>query len=161
LTVEIANTDSEGRLVLIDTFTYVQEKYKPKKIIDLATLTLTTTIALGTLANGLFTNEEEFAEEYKKRGEEMHEQSWILPIFEEHKQEITGTVSDLVNRGMDTKGHSSRAAAFMLNFIDEGTAWIHVDFYGPAHLKKAYPPMPLYGTGFNTQTILNLLRKQK
>ena len=61
--------------MLIDTFTYIQEKYKPRKIIDLATLTLTTTIALGTLANGLFTNEEEFAEEYKKRGEEMHEQS--------------------------------------------------------------------------------------
>lgn len=146
-------------MVLIDTFSYIQEKYKPSRIIDLATLTKTTTIALGTYANGLFTNNEELAIAYKQRGEEMHEQSWILPIFEEHKEDITSEVSDLVNRGANTHGHSSRAAAFMLNFIEENTAWLHVDFYGPAHLKKACPPMPMLGTGFNTQTLLNLLRK--
>lgn len=159
MTVEIGNTDSEGRLVLIDTFSYIQEKYKPKRIIDLATLTGTTTIAVGTLANGLFTNDEEFANLYIERGREVHENSWILPIFEEHKNEIISEVGDLVNRGPDMIGHSSRAAAFMLNFIDEGVSWIHVDYYGPAHLPKAVPPMPRFGTGFNTQAILNLLRK--
>ena len=91
----------------------------------------------------------------------MHENSWVLPIFEEHKEEIKSDVSDLVNRGLDTLGHSSRAAAFMLNFIDEGTSWLHVDYYGPAHLKSACPPLPKYATGFNTQTVLNLLRKHE
>ncbi|CAI2367309.1 unnamed protein product [Moneuplotes crassus] len=161
LTVEIANTDSEGRLVLIDTFSYIQEQYNPKRIIDLATLTGTTMIALGDKANGLFTNDEEFAKAYITRGKEMHENSWILPIFEEHKQDMISDVSDLMNRGPDTKGHSSRAAAFMLNFINEGTSWLHVDYYGPAHLKSANPPHPKYATGFNTQTVLNLLRKHE
>ena len=59
----------------------------------------------------------------------------------------------------DRFGHASRAAAFMLNFIDPEVNWIHVDFYGPAHLKKAAPPMPLMATGANTTTCLNLLRK--
>ena len=145
--------------MLIDAFSYVQKMHKPKRMIDLATLTKTTTIALGTYTNGLFTNDEELANLYIKRGAEMHEQSWILPIFEEHKEEIVSTVSDLVNKGVDKLGHSSRAAAFMLNFIEEGTSWLHVDFYGPAHLKKACPPMPYLATGFNTQKVLNLLRK--
>ena len=128
-------------------------------MIDLATLTGTTQIALGSYTNGLFTNDMDFAELYKKRGEEMHEKSWIMPIFEEHKEEIKSDVADLVNRWPDMKGHSSRASAFMLNFIEEDTKWVHVDFYGPAHLSKPYPPMPKYATGFNTQTVLNILRK--
>lgn len=90
----------------------------------------------------------------------MCEKSWILPIFEEHKQDILSDVSDLRNMKPENKlGHASRAAAFMLNFIEFGVNWLHVDFYGPAHLKKARPPMPELATGFNTQTILNLIRK--
>jgi leucyl aminopeptidase len=92
----------------------------------------------------------------------MHENSWILPIFQEHKDDIVSDVSDFRNMKPEDKyGHASRASAFMLNFIEPGVNWLHVDFYGPAHLKKAHPPMPLLATGINTQTCLNLLRKLK
>lgn len=119
-------------------------------------------MALGPLTNALFTNSDELAQNFMKHGDEMHEKSWVLPIFEEQKADIESEVSDFRNmKPEDRYGHSSRAAAFMLNFIEPGTNWLHVDYYGPGHLEKACPPMPRLATGYNTQTLLNMLRNSQ
>ena len=86
LTVEIGNTDAEGRLVLADTFTYVQDHYKPKKLIDLATLTGAIMIALGNETAGLFTNDDDFGKEINQAGKDVFEKSWHMPITEEAKE---------------------------------------------------------------------------
>jgi leucyl aminopeptidase len=89
----------------------------------------------------------------------MNEKTWHMPIFDDHKDDILGTVSDLRNMGDDRKGHSSRAAAFMMHFVGEGVKWIHIDLAGPTYLESAKPPMPQFCTGFGTQSILNLLKR--
>ncbi|CAI2364259.1 unnamed protein product [Moneuplotes crassus] len=160
LTVEIMNTDAEGRLVLADVLWHVYETYKPTYCVDLATLTGTIITALGSNACGVFTNDDEFVEEFIQAGKEVNEQAWHMPIFDDHKEDILNDVSDLRNMGDDRKGHSSRAAAFMEHFVGEGTKWIHADIAGPTYLDSAIPPMPKYCTGFATQTVLSLLRKK-
>lgn len=157
LTVEVMNTDAEGRLVLADVLWHVYEAFKPTYCVDFATLTGTIITALGTNACGVFTNDDDFVQDYIKAGKEVNEQSWHMPIFEDHKEDILNDNSDLKNMGYDRNGHSSRAAAFMMHFVGEETKWIHADIAGPTYLDAARPPMPKYCTGFATQTILNLL----
>ena len=160
LTVEVMNTDAEGRLVLADVLWHVYESYKPTYCIDLATLTGTIITALGTNACGVFSNNDQFAQEFIESGKEVNEQAWQMPIFDDQKEDILHDVSDLKNMGDDRLGHSSRAAAFIQHFVGEETKWIHVDLAGPTYLYSARPPMPKYCTGFATQTVLNLLKKQ-
>lgn len=86
LTVEIGNTDAEGRLVLADTFSYIQDNYKPTKLIDLATLTGAVKVALGAETAGLFSNDETLASDLLESGKETFEPLWRLPIFSEHRE---------------------------------------------------------------------------
>jgi len=90
LTVEIGNTDAEGRLVLADTFTYVQKEFKPKKLINLATLTGACKVALGNDTAGLFSNCDDIAEQLDKSGKRMFEPLWRLPITDEHRESMKG-----------------------------------------------------------------------
>lgn len=160
LTVEVMNTDAEGRLILADVLWHVSKTYNPTYCVDFATLTGTIITALGSYACGAFTNNDDFVQDYISASKEMNEKTWHMPIFDDHKEDILGTVSDLRNMGDDRKGHSSRAAAFMMHFVQEGTKWIHIDLAGPTYLESAKPPMPQYCTGFGTQSILNLLKRQ-
>ena len=141
LTVEIGNTDAEGRLVLADTFTYVQKEFKPKQLIDLATLTGACVVALGNDTAGLFTNDENIKNELISASSESFEPVWHLPIQDEHKETIKGAYGDICNTGKTRWGGASSAAAFLLRFVDKNTKWAHLDIAGPAMAKTAKPPV--------------------
>jgi leucyl aminopeptidase len=130
ITVEIGNTDAEGRLVLADTFTFVQREYKPKKLVDLATLTGAIMVALGQETAGLFSNDDDFAQEIKESGKEVFEAMWHMPITNEAKEAIKGSTADISNSGKSRWGGSSKAAAFLERFIEKGVKWVHLDIAG-------------------------------
>lgn len=157
-TVHIGNTDAEGRLVLADTYTWVQDKFKPKHMIELSTLTGAVRIALSANIAGIFTNDDEFLAKYKDAGDHFHEYHWHLPIFDEHRDAMKNDVANLCNTGSINFGGSSTAAAFLENFVEKDTKWIHSDIAGPAYLDKPFEHMPKHGTGFGIQTLLKLLR---
>jgi len=157
LTVEIGNTDAEGRLVLADTFTYVQKEYKPKKLVNLATLTGAIMVALGNETAGLFSNDENFAQEIKKNGKEVFEQYWHMPITNESKEAIKGSAADISNSGKSRWGGSSKAAAFLEKFIEKDVKWCHLDIAGAGNVAGAKAPICPDGNGFGTQTMLQYL----
>lgn len=158
ITAEIGNTDAEGRLVLGDTMTFTQRRYKPKYMVDLATLTGAIVVSLGESTAGLFTNDEEFMKTVKKAGDTVFESYWPMPINQEHRDSIKGDVANISNTGKTRYGGSSTAAAFLENFVEKDVKWVHCDIAGPAYLKKPFNPMPSHGTGFGIQTLLRLLK---
>lgn len=157
LTVEIGNTDAEGRLVLADTFTYVQKEFKPKKLIDLATLTGACVVALGESSAGLFSNDDEFAKQVEASGKRAFEPVWRLPIFDEHRDAMKSAYADLDNKGKTRWGGASQAAAFLERFIEKDTKWVHLDIAGPAMKSSAKAPDCANGNGFGVQLLVDYL----
>lgn len=125
-TVEIENTDAEGRLILADAITYAQMS-KPKRIIDVATLTGAIRIALGTVNAGLFSNSDKFADLILKAGQISDDPCWLMPICEEYKRDLNSSVADLQNTGGPGAG-SIKAALFLKQFVE--TEWAHIDIAG-------------------------------
>lgn len=131
-TIEVTNTDAEGRLILCDALTHASNK-QAARIIDLATLTGACITALGERYTGAFTNAEPFLQALSDAAKASGELLWQLPLDEEFRQQLrTSTVADLVNAVPNGKGGSSLAAAFLEAFIPEGVEWIHLDIAGPA-----------------------------
>ena len=157
LFVEIGNTDAEGRLVLADTMTYVQAHYKPKRIIDLATLTGAIIIALGMETGGMFCDDADLLKELKKASADSFEAMWRMPITDEHRQNMKGKYSDLNNLSYVRFGGSCTAAAFLENFIDKDVAWCHMDIAGPAECIDHTPPISADQTGFGASLLLHYL----
>lgn len=134
-TIEVLNTDAEGRLVLADALNYAL-KYKPSAIIDLATLTGACVVALGSHATGMTTNNPELATKVKAAGEAVHERVWELPLWKEYYEMIKGDFADIKNIGSpDGEAGTLTAAAFLGNFVGE-TPWVHLDIAGTAYLYK-------------------------
>lgn len=156
LTVEIGNTDAEGRLVLADGLTYVQKHCKPTHVIDVATLTGACVVALGEYAAGLFTNDDAFAAQLKSAGEVTSEIAWPLPILDEHAEELKGIDSDLKNIGKGRYGGASTAAAFLREFIEKDVKWCHLDVAGPA---KARGDKVQGASGFGVQLLVEWLSR--
>jgi leucyl aminopeptidase len=159
LTVEIGNTDAEGRLVLADTFTYVQREFKPKKLIDLATLTGACMVALGNDTAGLFSNCDTFAKQIEESSKRVFEPVWRLPINEEHRESMKSQYADLNNSGKTRYGGASTAAAFLERFIEKDTKWVHLDIAGPAIKTSAKAPDCANGNGFGVQLLIDYLMK--
>jgi len=161
LSVEVGNTDAEGRLVLADTLTYVQENYKPKSVVDLATLTGACVVALGNDTAGLFSNNDDLKDKLEAASKESFEPVWHLPIFADHRDAIKGTWGDISNTGK-TRGYggASTAAAFLERFIEKDTHWAHIDIAGPAIRKAPKPPMSDDVTGFGASLLLNFLKSE-
>eukprot|EP00826_Nyctotherus_ovalis_P016182 TRINITY_DN1466_c0_g1_i11.p1 TRINITY_DN1466_c0_g1~~TRINITY_DN1466_c0_g1_i11.p1 ORF type:complete len:495 (+),score=145.53 TRINITY_DN1466_c0_g1_i11:145-1629(+) len=155
-TVEVANTDAEGRLCLIDALTHVQRNYKPKVVIDIATLTGACLVALGLSTGGLFTNDDKLAESLLKCSSHVDESFWQLPVFPEHGKAMKGSVADLTNSGSRYAG-ASTAAAFLKEFIEGDTKWAHLDIVGPAIHTYGGSVLGL-GTGFGMQTMVNFAK---
>lgn len=131
LSVEINNTDAEGRLVMADTMTFVQRTFNPKSVMYIATLTGSVGIALGTTTAGLFSTNDEMVEAIKKAGDDSFEPVWQLPLNDEHRESIAGQFgSDIANTGASRMGGSSTAAAFLERFVEEDRPWAHLDI-GP------------------------------
>ena len=133
-TIEIISTDAEGRLTLVDAIWFAQ-KEGAKKIIDVATLTGAIMAALGSYYTGAFTNDQDFFDEFKKVTEMTGEKIWQMPISKEYHDELKSIVADLKNKG-GRLGGASQAAAFIEEFVDKDTKWIHLDIAGTANESK-------------------------
>ena len=134
-TIEVLNTDAEGRLVLADILTYVQSIYNPKEIIDFATLTGAIMVALGTHKAGLFSNDDNLAKRIFKSGERSNENVWRLPLGPEYDKDIDSSRADMQNIGIRWGG-SITAAQFIQRFVENNTPWAHLDIAGVSWNKK-------------------------
>jgi leucyl aminopeptidase len=128
-TVEILNTDAEGRLVLCDALTYA-ERYKPSVVIDIATLTGAVVVALGHHATGLLSNNDKLATDLLAAGEESHDRAWQLPLWEEYQEQIRTPFADMANTG--GRGAGTITAACFLSRYAKKFAWAHLDVAGTA-----------------------------
>ncbi|MEO7403961.1 MAG: leucyl aminopeptidase, partial [Burkholderiales bacterium] len=128
-TVEILNTDAEGRLVLCDALTYV-ERYQPSAVIDLATLTGACVVALGHHVSGLFSNSDELAKEIEAAGDEAYDRAWHLPLYEEYQEQLKSNFADMANIGGRPAG-AVTAACFLSRFTKK-YEWAHLDIAGVA-----------------------------
>lgn len=128
-TVEILNTDAEGRLVLCDALTYVQ-RFKPSAVVDVATLTGAVIIALGSHATGLFANDDDFAKELLDAGERCGDRAWHLPLWDDYQKQLNSNFADMANIGGREAG-SVTAACFLSRFAKDIT-WAHLDVAGSA-----------------------------
>ncbi len=134
-TVEILNTDAEGRLVLCDALTYV-ERFKPKRVIDMATLTGACVVALGDHASALLSNDEAFAQELLQAGNTANDRAWQLPLWEDYQPQLDSPFADMANIG-GPKAGTITAACFLSRFTDN-YPWAHLDIAGTAWLTGAH-----------------------
>lgn len=125
VTVEVVNTDAEGRLILADALSYGIKKYNPDFVIDIATLTGACSIALGRNATGLMSNDNELTQALKEAGDDTYERVWELPMFEEYKEQIKSDIADIKNTGGRYAG--TITAAQFLSYFTEGAKWAHLD----------------------------------
>jgi len=154
-TIEVLNTDAEGRLVLADVLWYTQKHFKPKFIIDLATLTGAIIVALGTSRAGLFSNNDKLAEQIFKVGEKVGEEVWRLPLGEVYDKQINSDIADMQNIGKEREAGSITAAQFLQRFVGD-TPWVHLDIAGTAWSKKDSDICPKGGTAYGVR-LLNAL----
>lgn len=157
-TIEVLNTDAEGRLVLADCLTHVQKTYKPKFIIDLATLTGAMMVALGHEYCGCFANDDDLWRNIESSAKTADEKIWRMPLDEEWKKQMESSIADLQNLGKTGRwAGACTAAGFLEHFIDDGTPWAHMDIAGTAYIKSDKPTVPKFGTGYGVRLIDRLI----
>ncbi|WFU59607.1 leucyl aminopeptidase [Bradyrhizobium pachyrhizi] len=154
-TIEIINTDAEGRLVLADVLWYVAKKFKPKFMVDLATLTGAIMVALGTDHAGMFSNNDELAERLAKVGLETGEKVWRMPLGPEYDKQIDSQFADMKNTG-GRNGGSITAAQFLQRFVD-GTPWAHLDIAGTAMGAPKTEINQSWGSGYGVRLLERLV----
>jgi leucyl aminopeptidase len=153
-TVEIINTDAEGRLVLADALAYGRE-LKPDLMLDNATLTGACVVALGPTVAGFYTNQDALAERYKRATQAAGEAAWHMPLVEDLREGLKSEWADLKHTG-DRWGGSITAALFLREFVGD-TPWIHVDIAGPSMSNRPYGIYAKGGTGHSVLTFLKLI----
>jgi len=154
-TIEINNTDAEGRLVLCDALHHAQT-YQPSAIIDIATLTGACVVALGGFATGLMGNDDQLKRSLEKAGQATGERVWELPLWEEYGELMKSDIADMKNSGGPTAGTIS-AAWFLKNFVDT-TKWAHLDIAGTAWEEKGRHYLPKGATGTGVRLLVEYLR---
>lgn len=158
-TIEVLNTDAEGRLVLADALTYTQHRFKPRLMIDLATLTGAIRVALGTEYAGLFANNDNLAAQLAQAGKEEGEAVWRLPLHAHYDKQIASKIADMKNIAGSPAAGSIIAAQFLQRFIEPNQVWAHLDIAGVAAQDGEYKPLvPSWGVGWGVR-ILNRLAK--
>ena len=158
-TIEVLNTDAEGRVTLADALAYAVEQ-KPDMVIDLATLTGACMVAVGVTHAGLWSNREELADSLMEAAKKSGEGLVRFPLPEEYKAGIVSRVADLRNIPTSRFGDAIAAALFLQEFVGE-TAWAHLDIAGPVHLDSAI--LPYYApaaTGYGVRTLVNFLKME-
>ncbi|MFS4437731.1 leucyl aminopeptidase [Paracoccaceae bacterium GXU_MW_L88] len=158
-TIEVINTDAEGRLVLADALWYVQEKHDPAAIIDLATLTGAMLVALGHEYAGIFSNDDKFANQFLKSADRAGEQAWQLPIGPAYDKLIDCPKADMKNVGGRYAG-SITAAQFLHRFIKPKMPWIHIDIAGVSDTPSDTDLAPKGATGWGIRALDQLVRDQ-
>lgn len=156
ITVEVGNTDAEGRLILADALTYAKREFAPDVIIDLATLTGACIVALGMKVAGMFSNDDELAAEITRSAEAAGERVWRLPLWDEYAEQIKSDVADVSNTGSKGAG-TITAAKFLENFVEGHKHWAHIDIAGPAFAAKSGASAG-GGTGFGVRLLVDLLK---
>lgn len=154
-TVEVLNTDAEGRLILADALALAAEE-EPDAIIDLATLTGAVMVALGDRTAGLFGNHPALIERVQEAADSVDEAVWPLPMPEHLRAGLESDVADLRNIGANGYGGASTAAIFLREFVGD-VDWLHIDIAGPADTKAAYDEVAKGGTGYGVRTLLRTL----
>jgi len=157
-TVEIVNTDAEGRLILCDALHHALS-FRPSAVIDVATLTGACVVALGSFATGLLTNDEGLRRGLKRAGEATGERVWELPLWEEYGELMKSDIADLKNSGGPSAG-ASTAAWFLKNFVP-GVKWAHLDIAGTAWEEKGRHYLPKGATGVGVRLLVEYLRAGK
>jgi len=156
-TVEISNTDAEGRLILCDTISYALKKWEPRYLIDIATLTGACMVALGERYAGLFSNDKELAAKLEKAGKESDELLWPLPLHPDYSAKMKSKIADLRNSDDSPYAGASKGAAFIQYFVGK-TPWAHLDIAGPAHVKEPKKYENEMATGYGVRLFLQFLR---
>lgn len=156
-TIEVLNTDAEGRLVLADALWWTQETYKPKAVIDLATLTGAIIVSLAHEFAGMFTKDDKLAKQLDAAGEASGDKLWRMPLTQAHDEMIKSDIADMQNIGGKGAGSSS-AAAFLGRFIKDGVSWAHLDIAGMAWNPKDKPTCPKGGSGFGVRLLDEYVR---
>ena len=154
-TIEVLNTDAEGRLILADALAYA-DKLNPEAVIDMATLTGACVVALGYHASGIMGNDNNLLEEIKKAGESAGERVWELPMWQDYFKQIKSDIADVKNTGGGTAG-AITAAAFLKSFIKDTTPWVHIDIAGTAWIEDARPYIQKGATGIGVKLIMHYL----
>jgi len=151
-TVEVLNTDAEGRLVLADALWYCKDRFKPKLMVDLATLTGAIIIALGSEHAGLFSNNDELAQRLVAAGAAVGEKVWRLPLADAYDRMMDSEAADIKNISGGREASSITAAQFLQRFVD-GVPWAHLDIAGTTWSKKDAPTVPKGATAFGVRLL--------
>ncbi len=155
-TVEMTNSDAEGRLVLADALAYAIKKMEPTQLIDIATLTGAIEVALGSEASGLMSTDDKLAEALMKAGETTFERLWRMPLYDEYKERLKSDIADL--KSWNGRGAGANVAAtFLRAFVDEKIPWAHIDIAGTAFLQEAKKYQPKYAIGVGVRLMLEYL----
>ncbi len=162
-TSEVVDTDAEGRLILADALAYAHN-FKPKAVIDLATLTGAVVVALGQHATGVLGNDEELISKLKAAGEKTYERVWQLPLFDEYEKQIKSDIADVKNIGNPGAG-TITAAMFLKKFISDKNKkeykWAHLDIAGTAVMDEGSNYIPKGGSGVGIRLLIEMLRNWK
>lgn len=157
-TIEVDNTDAEGRLTLADALCYAC-KLGVDEIIDIATLTGACMVALGSAASGIMGNDEDFIKEIIKIGDKVGERYWQLPMWQEYRDNMDSDVADMKNTGT-RYGGASAAGMFLKEFVTDDVKWVHLDVAGTAFIEKAQKEFSKGSTAMGVRTFINYLINQ-
>ncbi|NNE31636.1 MAG: leucyl aminopeptidase family protein [Winogradskyella sp.] len=158
-TIEIIDTDAEGRLVLADGLSYAVKNIKPEYLIDLATLTGSVVRTLGYHAAGMFTNNADLAETTSKIGYKVHERVWQLPMFEDYESDLHSDVADIRNFSGNPLAGATNAAKFLEAFTEDHDKWMHLDIAGVSFGSSSYAKMKS-ASGYGIQLITELIKEK-
>jgi leucyl aminopeptidase len=156
-TIEVINTDAEGRLVLADALWYTQDRFKPQFMIDLATLTGAIIVSLGHENAGIFSNDDALVKKLTDASEKSGENVWRLPLSDTYDKDIDSSIADMKNVGAAGSAGSISAAQFLQRFVNK-TPWIHIDIAGTAWAKKDLPLCQKGATGYGVRLLDRLVR---
>ena len=157
-TIEVIDTDAEGRLILADALSYMAQKYKPEVMIDLATLTGSCLRALGYEAAGLFSNNALLIDDISEAGEKAAERVWSLPLWNEYHSELQSDIADIRNLGMKPIAGAIIAAKFLQFFTHEHPSWAHLDIAGMAFGDSEYAKSKS-ATGYGVRLLVNYIKR--
>lgn len=157
-TVEIGNTDAEGRLILADALSYAVKTYKPDLVIDMATLTGACLMALGEKIAGVFTKDDELASIIEAVGQKTWERCWRMPLPEDYRELLKSDLADISNMPKSRWGGAVSAALFLSEFVGE-TRWAHIDIAGPGYNRKKGPYCAVGGSGFGVRLLCKVLEQ--
>lgn len=151
-TIEVLNTDAEGRLVLADALWYTQDRFKPQVMVDLATLTGAILVAIGSKRAGLFSNNDKVAASLAKAGDSVNEPMWRLPLGADYDEMINCDIADMKNISDGREAGSITAAQFLQRFVNN-VPWAHLDIAGSAWSKKDSPTIPKGATAYGVRLL--------